>query len=137
MSIFVDTDIKLYKGSKAGNSAPAAAGKMQKVVKGIIDKAAGFTTKKTDPVKGYKIRLEVSKVVQISGKTQCSLSGSIVRYSADSNGEEKEEMLSTGMNGNATADGISDASLLDCIEAIAENLASKSVPIMRADIVKW
>jgi len=141
--IFVDTDntnvtSKLYKGAKAGQAAAKAEGKMQTVVKRIIDKAAGFTTTKFDKAKGYAIRLEVSKVDTANHKTNCSLSGSIVRYppTATLKRGAGEEMVSTSMSGSATADGTSEGSLLDAIEAIAESLVTKSVPIMRADYLK-
>jgi hypothetical protein len=45
-------------------------------------------------------------------------------------------MVSTSMSGGATADGTSEASLLDAIEAVAESLVTKSIPIMRADYLK-
>lgn len=141
--IFVDTDNsdpkkKLYNGAKAGKSAATAEGKMQTVVKRIIDKAAGFTTTKSDKAKGYAIRLAVSKVDVASHKTNCSLSGSIVRYppTVTMKRGQGEEMVSTSMSGSATADGTSEGSLLDCIEAIAESLVTKSVPIMKADYSK-
>lgn len=141
--IFVDTDNsdlknKLYNAAKAGKSAAAAERKMQQVVIRTIDKAAGFTTTKQDKAKGYRIRLEVSKVEIAGHKTKCSLSGSIVRYppTVTKKGDRGEEMVSTSMIGNATADGTSEGSLLDCIEAIAESLVPKSIPIMRADYVK-
>ena len=140
--IFVDTDHglknKLYNAVKAGKSAATAEGKMQQVVKRVIDKAAGFTTKKSDQAKGYATRLKVSKVEIVGHQTKCSLSGSIVRYppTVTKKGDKGEEMVSTSMTGSATADGTSEGSLLDCIEAIAESLVSKSVPIMKADYLK-
>jgi hypothetical protein len=141
--IFVDTNNsnaknKLYNGAKAGSSAATAEGKMQTVVTRIIDKAAGFTTTKFDKAKGYAIRLEVAKVDVADHKTKCSLSGSIVRYppTATLNRGQGEEMVSTSMSGGATADGTSEASLLDAIEAVAESLVTKSIPIMRADYLK-
>jgi hypothetical protein len=140
--IFVNTDHglknKLYNGTKAGKAAAAAEGKMQRVVKRIIDKAAGFTTIQSGQAKGYVIRLEVSKVEMAGHQTKCGLSGSIVRYPPTATRErgKGEEMVSTNMTGNATADGTSEGSLLDCIEAIAEDLVSKSIPIMRADYLK-
>ena len=142
--IFVNTDNsdlanKLYKGAKAGKSAATAEGRMQKVVKKIIDKAGDFTTTKTAKAKGYSIWLEVSKVEIAGRQTKCSLTGSIVRYpkSVTYKGEKGDYLVSTSMIGNARADGISEGALLDCIEAIAEDLVTKSVPIMRADISKW
>lgn len=144
--IFVDTDNsnlkdKLYNGNKAGQSAAAKAeGKMQAVVKRIIDKAAGFTTTKFDHAKGYVIRLEISKleVNEADHKTKCSLSGSIVNYPKTVNlkGAKADKMLSTGWSGSAWADGTSEGSLLDCVESIAESMMAKAVPIMRADFLK-
>jgi hypothetical protein len=40
------------------------------------------------------------------------------------------------MTGSATADGTTEGSLLDAVEAIAESLVTKSIPIMRADFQK-
>jgi hypothetical protein len=141
--IFVDTDNsdagdKLFTAAKAGKSASKAEEKMQKVVKRIIDKTPGFTTTKSDKAKGYAIRLKVSQVQVAAHKTKCSLSGSIVRYppSVTKKGEKGDEMVSTSMTGSATADGASEASLLDCVEAVAESLVTKSVPVMRMDFAK-
>lgn len=143
MPIFVDTNNtdpsgKLYNGSKAGQSAAKAEGKMQAVVKKIIDKAAGFTTAKMGDSKGYVVRLEISKLEVADHKTKCSLSGSIVRYpkGVTMKGAKGEEMLSTGWGGSATADGTSEGSLLDCVESIAESMMAKAVPIMSADYLK-
>jgi hypothetical protein len=142
-AIFVDTDNndpnkKLYNGLKAGSSAAKAEGKMQAVVKRLIDKAAGFTTTKFDKAKGYAIRLEVSKVEVADHKTTCRLSGSIVRYppTVTMKRGAGEKMVSTSMSSGATADGTSEGSLLDAVEAIAESLVTQSLPIMRADFLK-
>jgi hypothetical protein len=141
--IFVDTDnsnptAKLYNGLKAGQSAAKAEGKMQAVVKRIIDKAAAFTTTKLGNAKGYIIRLEISKLDVADHKTKCSLSGSIVRYpkGVTMSGAKGEEMVSTGWGGSATADGTSEGSLLDCVEAIAESMMAKAIPIMSSDYLK-
>ncbi|HWB41410.1 MAG TPA: hypothetical protein VG500_09135 [Gemmatimonadales bacterium] len=142
-TIFVDTDNsnaanKLYKGALAGQAAAKAEGKMQAVVKRIVDKSAGFTTTKFEKAKGYAIRLAVSKVDTANHKTSCSLSGSIVRYppTVTMSRGAGEEMVSTSMTGSATADGTTEGSLLDAVEAIAESLVTKSIPIMRADFQK-
>jgi hypothetical protein len=140
--IFVDTDNsdpkdKLYDASKAGSSAEAAERVMQATVKKVIDKSADFTTAKTKNAKGYVIRLEVVKVEVANHKTKCGISGSIVRYPRKvvKSGDEGEEMVSTSMTGNATSTGTSARSLLDCVEAIAEDLAQKAIPIMRDDFL--
>lgn len=140
--IFVDTDHgptnKLYNGSKAGQSAAKAEGKMQAVVKKIVDKTAGFTTTKFANAKGYAIRLEISKLEVADHKTKCSLSGSIVRYpkGATMKGGKGDEMLSLGWGGSATADGTSEGSLLDCVEAVAESMMAKGIPVMNSDFLK-
>jgi len=141
--IFVDTDNsntkdKLYDGSKAGQAAAKVEGKMQAVVKRVIDKAAGFTTTKSSNAKGYVIRLEISKLEIADHKTKCSLSGAIVKYPkiVTHTGAKGDAMLSTGWSGSATADGTTEASLLDCVEAIAESMVPRSVPIMSADYLK-
>jgi hypothetical protein len=143
MQIFVDTDNsdaknKLYDGSKAGSSAAKAEGKMQAVVKKIIEKAAGFTTTKMGNAKGYTIRLEISKLEVADRKTKCSLSGSILRYPKNVTMKrgKGDEMVSLGWGGNAAADGTSEASLLDCVEAITESMMAKGVPTMTADFAK-
>ncbi len=138
--IYVHTDNsnaadKLYTALKAGAAAAKAEAKMQKAITKVIGKATGFTTTKSDDAKGYVIRLSVAKVEIALNKTKCSLSGSIGHYppKANKKGDLGEEMLSTSMTGNATADGTKEASLLDCVEAIAEDLATKAIPIMRTD----
>lgn len=141
--IFVDTDNskpndKLYKAGKAGEGAAKAESRMQSVVKRIIDKSAGFTTLHSDKAKGYSIRLEISKLDRSSNQTKCTLSGEIVQYPRKSTLKrgEGEVMLSTSMSSSATADGTSEGSLLDAVEATAESLVTKSVPIMKADFLK-
>lgn len=138
--IYVHTDNsnvadKLYTALKAGAAAAKAEAKMQKAITKVVGKATGFTTTKTDDAKGYVIRLSVAKVEIVVNKTKCSLSGSIGYYppKVTKKGDTGEEMLSTSMTGNATADGTNEAALLDCVEAIAEDLAAKAIPIMRTD----
>jgi hypothetical protein len=141
--IFVDTDNsnpkdKLYSAGPAGQSATKAEAKMQSVVKTIIDKAAGFTTTKAGTPKGYAVRLAISKLEVTGHKTTCALKGSIVRYpkGVTKSGAKGDEMLSLGWGGSATADGTSEGSLLDCVEAVAESMMKKGLPIMSADFLK-
>jgi hypothetical protein len=143
MPIFVDTDNsqasnKLFNGMKAGSAAGKAEAKMQAAVKRIIDKAPGFTTAKFDNAKGYAIRLTISKLDIGNGKTSCSLSGSIVRYPATVTlkGAKGDEMVSTSMTGNGNSTGTSEGDMLAVVEAIAEDLTTKSIPIMKNDMTK-
>ncbi len=143
MPIFVDTDNsdptnKLYNASKAGQSSAKAEGKMQAVVKKLVDKTAGFTTAKFPNAKGYTIRMEISKLEVADHKTKCSLSGAILKYpkGVTMKGAKGDEMLSLGWGGSATADGTSEGSLLDCVESIAESMMAKGIPIMNADFLK-
>jgi hypothetical protein len=143
MPIFVDTDNsnpkdKLYNASIAGQSATKAESKMQGVVKTALEKAPGFTTTKGPGAKGYTIRLKIAKVETEGHQTKCTLSGSIVQYpkGVTKSGAKGDEMLSVGWGGSATASGTSEGSLLDCVEAVAESMMKKGVPVMSADFLK-
>jgi hypothetical protein len=143
MPIFVDTDNadfqnKLFNGFKAGDAADKAEDKMKTVVETIVGKAPGFTTQKGKDAKGYAIRLAVAKVEKGAGNVKCTLSGEIVRYPLGVNkkGEQGEEMVSAGMIGNGNATGTSQGAVVDCIEAVAQDLVTKAIPKMRADFAK-
>jgi hypothetical protein len=145
-TIYVDTDNsnpnpqkKLYSGTRAGGAAFKAEEKMQRAVKRIVDKAPDFTTTKFAKAKGYAIRLSVAKVDVANANTKCSLSGEIVRWPPLATGKRGngETMVSTSMIGNAMATGTGEAAVLDCVEAIAEELATKSLKVMRDDFTKW
>jgi hypothetical protein len=141
--IFVDTDNadfknKLFDALKAGKAQSKAEDKMLKAVKRVIEKAPGFTTtrpEKPADAKGYAIRLKVSKVDIVDRRTKCSLSGEIFRYplGVGKDGTKAEEMVSTNMTAGGFADGTSENSALDCIEALVEDLVAKSVPAMQTD----
>lgn len=142
MPIYVDIDNtdpkdKHFDASKAGHAAPKAEAKMEAATKRVLEKA-GFTTAKAANAKGYTIRLEVSKVEVEGRETKCSVKGSIVRYPAGvtkSRGTG-EEMLSLGWGGNAHATGTDEGAIVDCVEAIAEDMMRKGVPKMNADFMK-
>ena len=138
--IFVDTDNsdlenKIYVATMAGSAGPKAEAKMEAAIKKIMIKTPGFTVDKPEKPKGYTIRLKIAKIEKGGGNTKCMLSGSIVRYPKSSTAKrgEGEEMVSTSMTGNATATGTSDNSIWDCVEAIAEELATKSIQAMKID----
>ncbi|HEY7637167.1 MAG TPA: hypothetical protein VH763_16570 [Gemmatimonadales bacterium] len=141
MPIFVDTDNsnasdKLYNGSKAGTSAGKAEAKMQATVKRLIDKAPGFTTTKMGNAKGYSIRLEISKLDTSNHKTQCTLSGSIVRYPkavAMKGAGKGDEMVSLGWKGSAESTGTNEGAMLDCVEAIIESMMKNGIATMNND----
>jgi hypothetical protein len=142
-NIFVDTDHgpknKLYDGSKAGSSAGKAEAKMQSVVKGIIDKTPGFTTTKDANSIGYYVRLEIAKLDVADHKTKCRLSGSITRYpkGVTMQGAKGDAMVTMGWGGGAEADGTNERSMLDCVEAIAEDMLKKTgIAAMRNDMLK-
>jgi hypothetical protein len=140
--IFVDTahgpKNKLYDGSKAGPAAAKAEAKMQEMVKAAIDGASGFTTNSKESAKGYVILLKISKLDSAGHETNCSLSGEIVQYpKGGSKAHGKGSlMFSLGWGGHATATGTSDGSVLQCVEAIAESMMTKAIPVMRNDILK-
>jgi len=143
-AIFVDTahgpTNKLYDGSKAGASSGKAEAKMQAIVKSIIDHTAGFTTVKDANAKGYIVRLEIAKLEVADQKTKCKMSGSITRYPkavAMGGAGKGDEMVSLGWGGNAMADGTNDAAMLDCVEAITEDMLKKTgINAMRNDFTK-
>jgi hypothetical protein len=136
--IFINTDNtdpkdKLYKGIKAGGAK--AEETMEKTVEKIIDKEAGFTTSSYDNAKGYTIRLTVSSVDIGEHNVKCELSGAIEIYPPGTTMKRGKgvEMLSTSMTGHASADGTTERSILDCIEAVTESLTNKAIPIMKND----
>lgn len=142
--IFVNTDNtdhknKLYTAQLAGEHAHAAEETMKKVVTKIVDKAPGFSTAKTGNPKGYSIRLKVAKVEQLPNETKCTVAGEIVRYPNTFSSTQKgggEAMVTTGMSGSATASGKGKFAVIDCVEAIAESLVAKTIPVMRQDMLK-
>jgi len=140
--IYVETDnsnakAKLYDASKAGQAATKAEGKIQAVVKKILDKDPGFTTIKSNGAKGYVVKLKLSKLEVENYKTKCTLTGEIVRYpKAPSNKGKGDEMVSLGWHGSATADGTSEGSLVDCVEAIAEGMMPAGIKAMNTDFLR-
>jgi len=142
-NIFVNTDnsnltSKIYKAGKVGKSAAAAEKKMQDVVRAIVGKAPGFVTDKSAAGKGYTIRIEVTKVEAAGGKTTYTVHPEIVRFPSSAGKRGKgEEMVSTlTKDPSITVEGTSEGLLLDGIEAVTENIATKSLPLMRMDMLK-
>jgi hypothetical protein len=142
MPIYIDTDNnnvkdKLYNGSKAGSAAVKVEAKMQAVVKKAVEKA-GFTTTKVPNAKGYSVRLEISNLELGGHDTKCELKGSIVRYpkGVTMSRGAGDEMLSLGWGGKATASGTGEGAIIDCVEAIAEDMMKKGVPVMNSDFMK-
>lgn len=142
--IFVNTDNsnprdKIFTAQLAGENAPAVEEVMQKVVVKVIGKNPGFITAKTANPKGYSIRLKISNLQQSPNETKCTVSGEIVRYPNTYSSSQKgggEAMVTTGMSGSATATGKGKFAVIDCVEAITENLVAKTIPVMRQDMMK-
>ena len=139
-TIFVNTDNsskdKIYIATSAGNSAVKAEEKMQTAVKRVIVKTPGFTAVKDDKSRGYTIRLKVAKVTVADRKTKCELTGELIRYPETGPNKKNGDGASVGFNfrGSAAADGTDERSLLDCVEAVAEDMAKKAIPGMRSDM---
>jgi len=134
--IFINTDNsdphdKIYQATKAGGAKAEAI--IQTTIKKIIDDAAGFTTNTSDNAKGYTIRLTVSEIDATGPNVKCAMTGAIEFYPpvAIKKGGKGTEMLSTGMTGHANATG--STAVLDCVQAITENLTNKAIPIMKAN----
>ena len=142
--IFVNTDNtnntnKLFNGSKAGTEAKAVEDVMQKVVVKVIQKQPGFTTIKTPNPKGYSIKLEIDKLQQTPHETSCSLRGEIARYPNSFSVAKKGgagSMVSTSFTGSAKAQGMGKFAVVDCVEAIAEDMLAKAIPAMRQDMLQ-
>lgn len=141
--IFVNTDnssaaSKIYKAGKVGKSAAAVEKKMREEIVALIAKAPDFTTDKNASGKGYTIRIEVTKVEAAGSKTTYTLHPEIVRFpSSAGRGGKGEEMVST-MTKDPTimVEGGSEGMLLDGVEAVTENIVTKSLPLMRLDMTK-
>jgi hypothetical protein len=142
--IFVNTDNtnikdKLFNGSKAGTEAKAVEDVMQKVVVKVVGKQPGFTTIKSPNPKGYSIKLEIAKLEQTQHETKCSLRGEIARYPNSFSVAKKGgagSMVSTSFSGNAKAQGMGKFAVVDCVEAIAEDMIAKAIPAMRQDMLQ-
>jgi len=127
--IFVNTDNsdsknKIYNGVKAGGAK--AEEKMQKAVIRIIDKTDGFTTAKSDKPKGYSILLTVSKVDVGEHDSKCSLEGAVAEFPSG-------KIISARFTGSGRVTGTSERDIIDCVEAVAEDMILKSIKAMRDD----
>lgn len=144
-TIYIDTDNsnpdpakKLYKATLAGGAADRAERIMQSTIRKTLVAIPDFVTDPVKNPKGYAIRLSVAKVEVVGADTKCELSGSIVRYPPEGTMKrgEGEVMVSTKMTGSATASGKPPRAVVDCVEAITEDLVRKSVDAMRRDFAK-
>jgi hypothetical protein len=141
--IYVNTDNsnhhkKIYKAAKVGKSADACEKKMQEVVRKLVTKAAGFTTDKSVSHKGYTIRIEVTKVEKSGADTKYTVHPEIVRFpSKAGKGGKGAEMVSTRTTDpTITLQGSSEGMLLDGMEAVTEDIVTKSLPLMRVDFAR-
>ena len=141
--IFVNTDnsnpkAKIYEAGKVGKSAAAAEKKMQEVVTAVVGKAPDFVSDKSAVEKGYTIRIKVTKVETAGSQTTYTVHPEIVRFpSSSGKGGKGEEMVSTlTKDPTIGVQGHSEALLLDGIEAVTENIVTKSLPLMRTDMMK-
>jgi hypothetical protein len=145
MPIFVDVDNtdpnhKLFSGIKAGNLAKEAEAKIQEVTQRVVDKASGFTTKKpTDPkalkaLKGYFLLMNVAKVETDTKSAKCTLVGAILQYPSqtDDKGKLGDLFVTAQMTASGSVQGMRNP-VIACIEAITEDLVTKSLPVMRKD----
>jgi len=141
--IFVNTDnsnpkAKIYEAGKVGKSAAAAEKKMQEVVTAVVGKAPDFVSDKSAVGKGYTIRIKVTKVETAGSQTTYTVHPEIARFpSSSGKGGKGEEMVSTlTKDPTIGVQGHSEALLLDGIEAVTENIVTKSLPLMRTDMMK-
>ena len=141
--IYVNTDNtnftnKVYNGTLAKENAAAVEKKMQDVVVKVIGKVPDFTTNKMPNPKGYSIMLKLAKLEATAHQVKCTLSGELLRYpnmySVKGSGQG---MVSTSFTGSATATGMGKFAVVDCVEAVVEDMIAKAIPAMRSDITKW
>jgi hypothetical protein len=141
--IFVNTDNsnlkdKIYSATTAGPLAAKAEAKIQKAVRMVVQKTPGFTADRTDTSRGYTIRLKVAKVTVADHKTRCELTGELVRYPETGPNKKAGDGTSVGFNfrGAGAASGTDERSLLDCVEAVVEDMALKAIPGMKEDMTR-
>ena len=116
----VYVDIGPMDASKAPKEhAAKVKGYMQHTAEKAVKKAKGFTTSTKGD--GFTIRLKVAEL-KVEGKgVSCKLSGEVIRY-------PKPEMVSTGLTGNAKAEGGKPEALVkDCVESVVEDMITKRV----------
>ena len=120
-------DIGPMDSSKAPKEyAAKVKGYMQDTAEKMVSKAKGFTTSKKG--EGFTVRLKVAEL-KVEGKSvSCKLTGELIRF-------PKPEMVSTGLTGNAKADGGKPEALVkDCVETVVEDMLTKRViPAMQKE----
>lgn len=144
-SIFVDVDNsdsahKLFVGTKAGNLAKDAEAKMQDVTRRVVDKASDFTTTKpTDAkalkdLKGYVILMKLEKVEADTKSAKCTLVGQIVQYPRvkTKDGDLGDVIVAMQMTTHGSVQGTRNP-VIECIDALAEDMVTKALPVMRKD----
>ena len=120
-------DIGPMDSSKAPKEyAAKVKGYMQEAAEKAVKKAKGFTT--SGKGEGFTIRLKVAELTVDAKSVSCKLSGELIRY-------PKAEMVSTGLTGNAKADGGKPETLVkDCVESVVEDMMNKRViPAMQKE----
>lgn len=147
-TIFVDVDNsdphqKIFSALKAGDAAKDAEARMQAVTKQLIDKEADFTTTKpkgdaaVKQLKGYVVRLTLTKVEANARTAKCIMAGEIVEYPKVVNHEGKsgEVLVAPILPGTAEVKD-SRTALIDCVEALTEAKIKQAFPAMRKHFAK-
>ena len=114
----------IIKGvTKAMTKANAKLDK-EKLTKGLV---FTFTTNEKAARKAaFTLRLKVGSVAVTPGKTSVQMTGELNIF-------PNNEMISSSLSGNGAYEGsFSDADTADVVEAIAENMANKALPVMQA-----
>jgi hypothetical protein len=121
----------IFVAKLTGEQAAACEKMMRDTIVKVIEKDSTFTTNKIKNPKGYSIRLEVSKFKAEGRETSCTLSGMILEYPKLTymKGAPGTAVVSLPFSGSATASGRFAA--VDCVEAVAESLVKKALPLMK------
>jgi hypothetical protein len=140
----VDKTNKIYVANLAKDAMAEAENKIQEMVIKAFEKVADFTTATINNPKGYTLYFKITKFSAEGHETSCTINGDILRYpsvtysKAKGAGASQNEKVMFGgeWKGSATATGKGKGALLDCIEAIMEGIVPKSIPVMKADMIR-
>lgn len=131
-----DKDNPIFVGKAAGADAAAVEAKMAETIKRYVEKskkADEFTVVRSTQVpKGYVLILTLKSVKVDAGMTKCVISGLIVQYPRERNakGEIGDVAVSLSLQASGGVSG-SKTALLDCVDALVEDIMGKAIPEMR------
>lgn len=142
-TIYVDLDNsdpkhRIFDLRLAGDQADAVAAKFVALTTRLIDKESDFTTTKPKgdaaqkDVKGYILRLSLTKVEADKRNAKCSLRIDVMQYPREENSKGVLGEVSTGISASGAASSTSSATAIaDCVAAVAEDRVPVLIQAMR------